>query len=79
MVRWVEEGVAPAQVIGVKYKDDTQANGIAFTRPICKVPISLSLVYGGCRADMCVLLVPNYSAFPGRRPEQREQLLLCVM
>ncbi|OJT07480.1 hypothetical protein TRAPUB_1665 [Trametes pubescens] len=37
MVRWVEEGVAPSKVVGVKYKDDLPANGIAFTRPICKI------------------------------------------
>ncbi|KAI0631072.1 tannase-domain-containing protein [Trametes polyzona] len=38
MVRWVEEGVAPSTIIGVKYKNDVKANGVAFTRPLCKYP-----------------------------------------
>ncbi|KAI0642639.1 feruloyl esterase-like protein [Trametes meyenii] len=38
MVRWVEEGVAPTTITGVKYKDDDVASGVAFTRPLCKYP-----------------------------------------
>lgn len=37
MMRWVEDGVAPSKIVAVKYKDDVPANGVAFTRPICKV------------------------------------------
>lgn len=33
----VEDGVAPSTTVGVKYKDDVPANGVVFTRPICKV------------------------------------------
>ncbi|KAH9855312.1 feruloyl esterase-like protein [Lenzites betulinus] len=38
MVRWVEEGVAPSTLVGVKYKNDVKANGVEFTRPMCKYP-----------------------------------------
>ncbi|KAI0349703.1 feruloyl esterase-like protein [Trametes cingulata] len=38
MVRWVEEGVAPATITGVKYNNDVKADGVAFTRPLCKYP-----------------------------------------
>ncbi|KAI0819411.1 feruloyl esterase-like protein [Trametes gibbosa] len=38
MVRWVEEGVAPSTIVGVKYKNDSKENGVEFTRPLCKYP-----------------------------------------
>ncbi|KAI9063782.1 feruloyl esterase-like protein [Trametes sanguinea] len=38
MVRWVEDGVAPSTITGVKYKGDDPAHGVAFTRPLCKYP-----------------------------------------
>ncbi|KAI0656889.1 feruloyl esterase-like protein [Cubamyces menziesii] len=38
MVQWVEEGIAPSTVIGVKYKNDDVAEGVQFTRPLCKYP-----------------------------------------
>ncbi|EIW63118.1 feruloyl esterase-like protein [Trametes versicolor FP-101664 SS1] len=41
MVRWVEDGVAPSQIVGVKYNNDLPSNGIAFTRPICKYPTTV--------------------------------------
>jgi hypothetical protein len=36
--RWVEEGVAPRRIIAVKYVNDTPAQGIARTRPLCVYP-----------------------------------------
>ena len=38
MVRWVEQGVAPAAIIATKYKSGTPADGVAFTRPLCPYP-----------------------------------------
>ncbi|EIW55233.1 feruloyl esterase-like protein [Trametes versicolor FP-101664 SS1] len=38
LLRWVEDGVAPSAIVGVKYKNDVPSDGVAFTRPICKYP-----------------------------------------
>lgn len=38
LVHWVEDGVAPAQVIATKYVDGTPAKGIAMKRPLCAYP-----------------------------------------
>jgi hypothetical protein len=38
MTHWVEDGVAPAQVIATKYVDDTPAKGISMQRPLCEYP-----------------------------------------
>jgi hypothetical protein len=38
MTHWVEEGVAPTQIIATKYVDDTPAKGIALQRPLCAYP-----------------------------------------
>ena len=38
MVRWVEQGTAPAAIIATKYKGRTPADGVAFTRPLCPYP-----------------------------------------
>jgi feruloyl esterase len=36
--QWVENGVAPTRIIGTKYVNNTPANGVAFTRPMCPYP-----------------------------------------
>jgi feruloyl esterase len=36
--QWVENGVAPASIIGTKYVNDTPADGVALTRPMCPYP-----------------------------------------
>jgi Tannase and feruloyl esterase len=36
--QWVEQGIAPKQIIGTKYVNDNPANGVAFTRPMCPYP-----------------------------------------
>ncbi len=37
--RWVEEGVAPAQIIAAKYKSPSEpASGLVRTRPLCPYP-----------------------------------------
>jgi hypothetical protein len=38
ITHWVEDGVAPAQVIATKYVDDAPAKGIAVQRPLCAFP-----------------------------------------
>ncbi|CDO70498.1 hypothetical protein BN946_scf184569.g41, partial [Trametes cinnabarina] len=38
MVRWVENGIAPSTITGVKYANDNPAAGVEFTRPLCKYP-----------------------------------------
>jgi feruloyl esterase len=36
--RWVEEGVAPERIVAVKYVNDSPAQGVARTRPLCAFP-----------------------------------------
>ena len=37
--RWVEEGVAPAQIVAAKYKTGSDpASGLVRTRPLCPYP-----------------------------------------
>lgn len=36
--RWVEQGVAPKQIIATKYVNDTPTQGVAQTRPLCVFP-----------------------------------------
>src|ERR1035441_485070 len=39
--RWVEDGIAPEQVIGTKFKSGSNpASGVARTRPLCPTPKS---------------------------------------
>jgi feruloyl esterase len=35
---WVEDGVAPDEVIATKYVNDTPTQGVAMTRPLCVFP-----------------------------------------
>ncbi|HWP52840.1 MAG TPA: tannase/feruloyl esterase family alpha/beta hydrolase, partial [Pyrinomonadaceae bacterium] len=36
--RWVERGVAPVQIIAIKYNNDRTAQGVKLTRPLCAYP-----------------------------------------
>jgi feruloyl esterase len=36
--RWVEQGKAPASIIGTKYVDGDASKGVAFQRPLCPYP-----------------------------------------
>ena len=38
LARWVEQGVAPAQIVATKFVDNDQAKGIAMQRPLCPFP-----------------------------------------
>jgi len=38
LVRWVEEGVAPAKIIAAKFVNDDPEQGVARTRPLCPYP-----------------------------------------
>jgi len=38
LVRWVEIGTPPREVIATKYVNDTPASGVAMTRPLCPFP-----------------------------------------
>jgi feruloyl esterase len=36
--RWVEEGIAPQQIMATKFVQDRPSEGIAMTRPLCPYP-----------------------------------------
>ena len=38
LAHWVEDGVAPAQIVATKYRDGDPAKGIAKQRPWCPYP-----------------------------------------
>ena len=44
IVRWVEEGIAPDNFTAAHYHNGDKAQGVDFTRPICKV----SRVFPSC-------------------------------
>lgn len=46
LMHWVEDGVAPTQITATKFNNDTLSEGVAFTRPLCKVRPSCS--YSWC-------------------------------
>ncbi|EIN04093.1 feruloyl esterase-like protein [Punctularia strigosozonata HHB-11173 SS5] len=41
LVAWVEHGRAPTQLIAASWVNNSDANGLAFTRPICKFPLQV--------------------------------------
>jgi hypothetical protein len=38
LVRWVEQGQAPEQIVATKFNGDNPANGVLMTRPLCPFP-----------------------------------------
>jgi hypothetical protein len=38
LVRWVKTGAPPSEVVATKYVNDTPANGVLMTRPLCPFP-----------------------------------------
>ncbi len=38
LIHWVEQGIAPDEIIATKYVNDNAAGGIAFQRPLCPFP-----------------------------------------
>ncbi|KIP02131.1 hypothetical protein PHLGIDRAFT_309422 [Phlebiopsis gigantea 11061_1 CR5-6] len=46
IVRWVEEGAAPDNFTAAHYRGGHAAQGVDFTRPICKYPLSVRYVGG---------------------------------
>ncbi len=48
LLRWVEDGLAPTTIIATKFNNDTVADGVTFTRPLCKVR---SLIRGRWATD----------------------------
>ncbi|PIL35641.1 hypothetical protein GSI_02370 [Ganoderma sinense ZZ0214-1] len=46
IVRWVEEGIAPENFTAAYYIDNDVANGVGFTRPLCKYPSALKYKSG---------------------------------
>jgi feruloyl esterase len=68
--RWVEEGVAPERIVAVKYVNDSPAQGIARTRPLCAFP-KVAVYQGRGSTDdeanfRCRM--PNRGAQGGGRP-----------
>ncbi|KDQ55810.1 hypothetical protein JAAARDRAFT_159213 [Jaapia argillacea MUCL 33604] len=46
MVAWVEEGIAPSSFVAAYYNNNTETDGVAFTRPLCKYPASIKYMGG---------------------------------
>jgi feruloyl esterase len=38
LVQWVEQGVAPPQIVATKFVNDNPAQSIQMTRPFCPYP-----------------------------------------
>ena len=46
LIAWVEQGIAPTQIIATKYVNDDQSAGVAFRRPLCLYPAHSEFVGG---------------------------------
>ncbi|KAB5557853.1 feruloyl esterase B precursor [Coniochaeta sp. 2T2.1] len=51
MIRWVEQGVAPDELIATKYKEDNVAAGVELQRPLCPYPLQAKYVGSGNASD----------------------------
>lgn len=51
MVKWVEEGKAPEQLIATKFTNDTLASGIESQRPLCPYPKQAKYVSGDAKSS----------------------------
>lgn len=51
LAHWVEDGVAPAQIIASKYQDDNPAKGIVTQRPWCPYPAAARYSGHGSRNE----------------------------
>lgn len=51
MIRWVEEGVAPDQIIATKYWNDTVTEGVELQRPLCPYPLQQEYAGSGNASD----------------------------
>lgn len=50
MVRWVEDGVAPGDIVGTKFVDDNVGNGVEFRKRHCRY-VELENISGGVRGQ----------------------------
>lgn len=50
IVRWVEEGIAPETFTAAYYIDNDVANGVGFTRPLCKVRMPIRFCFSFVKA-----------------------------
>ncbi|KAL1946237.1 hypothetical protein VTO73DRAFT_15364 [Trametes versicolor] len=39
LMHWVEDGVVPTKILATKFNNDVEADGVAFTRRLCKHPL----------------------------------------
>lgn len=51
LMRWVEQGVAPATIIATKFHDDNPSKGILMTRPLCPFPAKATWIGKGSTND----------------------------
>ena len=69
MVKWVEDDVAPTTIVGTAYNNNDAADGVAFTRPLCKVrALRSSTSIRRLTYDPSILLLLCTSAETLRKP-----------
>ena len=65
--RWVEQGVAPEEIIATKYKNDSDPKaGIVRTRPLCAYPLVAHYNGSGSTDDAA-----NFTCAPQQAPDHR--------
>jgi len=71
LARWVEQGVAPEQIIATKFVNDSPAAGVAFQRPLCPYPKVAKYKGSGdptaASSFACVADEPDYNQKPAPR------------
>lgn len=51
LAHWVEDGVAPSQIVATRYKDDDPAKGVEAQRPWCAYPAAARYTGQGSRSE----------------------------
>ncbi|OJT13143.1 hypothetical protein TRAPUB_10298 [Trametes pubescens] len=49
LIHWVEDGIAPTTITATKFNNDSAADGVAFTRPLCMHPLKVRFREGDQR------------------------------
>lgn len=51
MIQWVEQGIAPDQIIATKYRNDNVTEGVEIQRPLCPYPLQAKYAGSGNASD----------------------------
>jgi feruloyl esterase len=65
---WVEQDAAPEKIIAAKYQNDTPAQGVLFSRPLCPYPLTAQYSGSGDTSDAANFSCANEHLRLNRNP-----------